>query len=136
MVCLSPVGSSVSEIPNRLRTLATFKEKLCKSFCIDSTLQPQVTIDYTVGAPIFRVSTVFVPVKAIITVVTQENRCGCNAHTQLFTENFIAAFQGQTGLPSSVNIGSMGRLIDGSDVNCGRARSLSINDSLVIQIVP
>lgn len=31
---------------------------------------------------------------------TAENKCGCNAHTQLFTEDFVVAFQGRTALPT------------------------------------
>lgn len=136
MVTLSPVGLGNAPVPNRLSTLVTFKERLCVPFCTDSTIQPQVTVNYTAGTPVFQQNTVFVPIKAVITVVTQKRACGCNAHTQLFTENFVAAFQFESAVPTAVTVNSIGRVINGSNVRCGCAHSLTINDSLVITITP
>lgn len=79
-------------------------------------------------------TTVFVPVTARVTVVTQG--CGCNAKTQLFTEQFYVAFQGQTAVPTAVTITSVGRVQGGACVQCGCAHAYSINDSLVITITP
>lgn len=86
------------------------------------------------GTPILNGTTVFVPVTARVTVVTQG--CGCNAKTQLFTEQFYAAFQGQTAVPTAVTITSVGRVQGGACVQCGCAHAYSINDSLVITITP
>ena len=91
-VTISPVGLAAASVANELAFMATYKEKLCRPFCIDSTIQPQVSVVYTTGTPRLVDTTVFVPVKAVITVVTQYSNCGCNAHTQLFTENFVVAF--------------------------------------------
>lgn len=115
-----------------LSTLATFKERLCRPFCIDSSVQPQVTVTYSNRTPKFNGSTVFVPISAVITIVSPE--CPCRAKVQLFTENFIVAFQGQTGLPKSVRIESAGRVTGGADVHCGCAYSYRIDDSLAISI--
>ncbi len=134
-VTISPVGLATAPVANTLAFMATYKEKLCRPFCVDSTIQPQVSVVYTTGTPKLDRTTVFIPVKAVITIVTQSNPCGCNAHTQLFTENFVVAFQGRTSLPTTVTLTNVGRDIFGSNVNCGCAHSYTINDSLVISLV-
>ena len=133
MVRLSLVGLAAASVANQVSLLATYKEKLCCPFCIDSSVQPLATLDYTTGTPVLNGTTVFVPVTARITVVTGS---GCKAKTQLFTEQFYVAFQGQTGLPTSVTVNSVGRIQGGSCVKCGCAYAYSINDSLTVTIVP
>ena len=133
MVRLSPVGLVAAPVANQLSLLVTYREKLCHSFCIDSSIQPLATLQYTTGTPVLNGTTVFVPVTARITVVTGG---GCKAKTQLFTEQFYVAFQGQTALPTSVTITSVGRVQGGACVTCGRAQAYSINDSVTITIVP
>ena len=133
MVRLSPVGLAAAPVANQVSLLATYKEKLCCPFCIDSSVQPLATLDYTTGTPVLNGTTVFVPVTARITVVTGS---GCKAKTQLFTEQFYVAFQGQTGLPTSVTVNSVGRIQGGSCIKCGCAYAYSINDSLTVTIVP
>lgn len=93
-------------------------------------------VGMTTGTPRLVETTVFIPVKAVITVVTQNSQCGCNAHTQLFTENFVVAFQGQTALPTAVTLTNVGRDQFGSNINCGCAFSYTINDSLTLAITP
>lgn len=133
MVRLSPVGLAAAPVANQLSVLVTYREKLCRPFCIDSSIQPLATVVYTTGQAVLDGTTVFIPVTARITVVIG---CGCNAKTQLFTEQFYVAFVGQTALPSSVTLTSVGRLQNGSCVKCGKAFAYSINDSLTITIVP
>lgn len=133
-VTVSPVGLAAAPVANVANIMATYKEKLCRPYCTDSTIQPQVSVVYTTGTARLNESTVFVPVRATITIVTQDNRCGCNAHTQLFTENFVVAFQGQTALPTSVTLANVGRDAFGSNVTCGRAYSYTINDSITITL--
>lgn len=133
MVRLSPVGLAAAPVANQLSVLVTYREKLCRPFCIDSSIQPLATVVYTTGQAVLDGTTVFIPVTARITVVTG---CGCNAKTQLFTEQFYVAFVGQTALPSSVTLTSAGRLQNGSCVKCGKAFAYSINDSLTVTIVP
>lgn len=131
MIRLSPVGLAAAPVVNQLSILATYKEKLCHPFCITSSVQPLATLEYTTGTPSLNGTTVFVPVTARLTIVTGS---GCNAKTQLFTEQFYVAFQGQTALPTSVTVTSVGRLQGGSCVKCGCAYSYSINDSLTITV--
>lgn len=133
MVTLSPVGLATAPVANQVSFLATFKEKLCRPFCVDSTVQPSVTITYTTGTPRLVGTTVFVRVKAVISIVTQSGCC-CNAKTHLYTEIFEVAFQGITALPSTVTLTSVGRSMEGSNIKCGRACSYTIFDSLVVSI--
>lgn len=132
MVTLSPVGLAAAPVANQVSFLATFKERLCKAFCITSSVQPQVSVSYTTGQASLNGATVFIPITAVVTVVTPG--CGCEAKTQLFTENFVVAFQGQTALPTTVTVSSVGRIQGGSCVKCGRAFAYTINDSLVVTI--
>ena len=133
-VTISPVGLAAAPVANTLSFMATYKEKLCRPFCVDSTIQPQVSVVYTTGTPRLVDTTVFVPIKAVITIVTQNSKCGCNAHTQLFTEDFIIAFQGQTAVPTTVTLTQLGRDQLGSNVSCGCAHTYTINDSLSLSI--
>lgn len=135
-VTISPVGLAAAPVANRLDFMATFKERLCRPFCVDSTIQPQVSVVYTTGTPRLVDTTVFVPVRAVITIVTQTSRCGCNASTRLITEDFVVAFQGQTALPTAVTLTSNGRDEFGSNVSCGCAHTYTINDSLSLVITP
>lgn len=134
-VTISPVGLAAAPVNNVAAIMATYKEKLCRPYCTDSTIQPQVSIVYTTGTAKLNESTVFVPIRATITIVTQDNKCGCNAHTQLFIENFVVAFQGQTALPTSITLANVGRDMFGSNVNCGRAYTYTINDSITVTLV-
>lgn len=133
-VTISPVGLAAAPVNNVAAIMATYKEKLCRPYCTDSTIQPQVSVVYTTGTARLNSSTVFIPITATITIVTQDNKCGCNAHTQLFTENFVVAFQGQTALPTTITLANVGRDAFGSNVSCGRAYSYTINDSITITI--
>lgn len=135
-VTISPVGLAAAPVANTLAFMVTYKEKLCHPYCIDSTIQPLVSVVYTTGTPRLVETTVFIPITAVITIVTQTTKCGCDAHTQLLTENFVVAIQGQTALPTAVTLTNVGREEFGTNVNCGRAHSYTINDSLTITITP
>lgn len=135
MVTLSPVGlSTTALVANQLSLLVTIKEKLCRPFCVENTVQPQVSVEYTPGTAVLNGTTVFVPITAVVTVITPSGRC--NATTKLYTENFTVAFQGQTELPTAVTITNVGRTSGGSCITCGKAHSYTINDSLTISITP
>lgn len=134
-VFISPVGLAAAPTANQLAFLATYKERLCKSYCIDSSLQPQVSVVYSNGTPRFVGETVFIPIKAVITVVTQ---CcsSCNAQTHLYTENYVVAFRGQAGVPTAVAISVPDRDVQPSCVQCGKANGITIYDSLTVTITP
>ena len=123
-VYLSPVGANVAPAANELRLLAVFKEKLCKSYCIDSTIQPQTILSYRNGTPRLVGTTIF---------VVTPNGC-CNATTQIFTETFVVAFQGYSSLPTSVTVNQLGRDIQPSCVKCGCAHGVTVNDSIQVII--
>ena len=131
-VYLSPVGANVAPAANELRLLAVFKEKLCKSYCIDSTIQPQTILSYRNGTPRLVGTTIFIPITATISVVTP-NGC-CNATTQIFTETFVVAFQGYSSLPTSVTVNQLGRDIQPSCVKCGCAHGVTVNDCIQVII--
>ena len=134
MVSLSPVGLAAAATANSLSLLATYKEKLCRCVCSTSTNQPQATVVYSRGAATINGTTVFVPITATITIVTPG--CGCNATTQVINERFMVAFQGQTGLPTDVNIMSNGSVQGLIKIVCGKSNCYAINDSLVVTITP
>ena len=136
-VYLSPVGLSAAPVANQLAVLATYKEALCWKFSVNATNQPQVVVTYTTGTPKLVETTVFVPITAQITVTTPSNNCGCNPHVQVFSETFEVAFQGQTGVPTAVNVDVVGTDRFPSRVNaCGIAAAYTVNDSLTITITP
>lgn len=132
MIYVSPVGLAAAAVANQLPILVNYKEKLCRAVCVNSTAQPQVTIVYTSGTPTLNGTTVFVPMTAVITIVTPG--VGCRATTQLFTEKFVAAFQGQTAVPTTVTVANVGRKQELSNLNCGRAYSVTIDDSITVTI--
>lgn len=133
-VYLSPVGASVAPAANELRLLAVMKERLCKLYCVDSTVQPQTTLTYKTGTPRLVDTTIFIPITATISVVVPTGCCG--AHTQVFTETFVVAFQGYTSLPTSITVTNLGRDIQPSCVQCGRANGITINDAFSVTITP
>lgn len=132
-IYLSTVGAGTAPVANELRVLAVFKEKVCKAYCVNSTAMPQTTLVYNVGTARLVDTTIFIPITATITVVTP-NGC-CNANTQVFTETFVVAFQGFSGLPSvGPVVTSLGRDVQPSCVQCGRAQGVTVNDSLLITL--
>ena len=134
MVYLSPVGLATAPAANSVSLLATFKEKLCKYVCANSTNQPESFVTYKYDTPILNGSTVFVPIVATVTIVTQG--CGCAATTQVITERFMVAFQGQTAVPTAVTITSEGITQGLFKVVCGKSNCYAINDSLAVTITP
>ena len=132
MVYLSPVGLAAAATANSLSLLATYKEKLCKTVCAISSNQPNATVTYTKGTPILNGTTVFVPITAKIVISLP----GCNGNQQVIPEHFYVAFQGQTGLPTAVEISSVGTIQGLFKVNCGKSNCYAIQDSLTVTITP
>lgn len=134
MVYISPVGLATAPAANSVSFLATFKEKLCRYICENSTNQPEAFVTYKNETPILNGSTVFVPVVATITIVTPG--CGCAVTTQVITERFMVAFQGQTAVPTAVTITSEGVTQGLFKIVCGKSNCYAINDSLAVTITP
>lgn len=132
MLRVFPAGLATTPVANQLAIHVNLRKKLCQPFCIDSSVQPFSSVEYTAGTPILNGTTVFIPITARATITVPG--CGCYSKPQLLTEQFYVAFQGQAVVPTSVAIESVGRVQNGADVRCGRAYSYSINDSLTITI--
>ena len=133
-VYLSPVGLSTAQVANRVSLLATYKERLCRRVCANSTNQPESFVTYQHGTPILKGTTVFVPIIATVTIVTPG--CGCAATTQVITERFMAAFQEQSTLPTSIVIATEGQTNELANVSCGSSNCLAVYSSLTVTITP
>ena len=133
---ISPVGlSATALVANQVSVLATFSERLCRPFCVTSTVQPQATITYRYETPYLNGTTVFVPIVATISIITPTSvRNVTRAQPMIYSERFVAAFQGQTALPTAVTITSVGRMQQANNVVCGKARVLDIHDSLTVAL--
>lgn len=108
-VYLSPVGLSTAQVPNRVSLLATYKERLCRRICENSTNQPEAFVTYKTGTPIFNGTTVFVPVIATVTIVTPG--CGCQATTQVsFPRLEMNQKTGKTEMVVDVTIEANGKM--------------------------
>ncbi|MDE5986837.1 MAG: hypothetical protein K2H16_06095 [Prevotella sp.] len=131
-VYLSPAGASAAPAANQLRILAVMERKLRRPYCVDSTVQPQATLTYKNGTPRLVDTTIFIPITATISMMVPDG-C-CNAYPKVFAETFVVAFQGYSGLPTSVTVTNLGRDIQPSCVRCGYAQGVTVNDSLLIEI--
>lgn len=133
---ISPVGlATTALVANQVSVLATYNEKLCRPYCINGSVQPQTSITYSYEQPILNGTTVFVPIVATISIISViGNRNVMRAQPLIYTERWVAAFQGQTALPTAVTIASVGRTQKANDVVCGKARGLSIFDSLTVAL--
>lgn len=133
-VYLSPVGLSAAQVPNRVSLLAIFKERLCRRVCGNATNQPEAFVTYQHGSPVLNGTTVFVPITATVTIVTPG--CGCAATTQVITEQFEAAFQEQSTLPTAITIATEGQVNQLANVQCGSSNCLAVYSSLTVTITP
>lgn len=133
-VYLSPVGLSAAQVPNRVSLLAIYKERLCRRVCENSTNQPEAFVTYQHGSPVLNGTTVFVPITATVTIVTPG--CGCAATTQVITERFMADFQEQSTLPTSIVIATEGQTNELANVSCGSSNCLAVYSSLTVTITP
>lgn len=62
--------------------------------------------------------------------------CGCQATTQVIVEEFMTAFQEQTGLPTNVVLSAEGQTQRLANVSCGSSNCLAIYSSLTVTITP
>ena len=132
---LSTVGSVTAPAANELRALAVFKESACQCFRVGPTAKPQATVTYTTGTPRIVGTTLYVPVTATINA-TVSTGC-CNAKPLLFSETFLAAFQGVTTLPNAITVTSLGQeVLTPIGTGCGWTKCITVNDSLLITITP
>lgn len=131
-VVLSPVGLSAAPVENQLNAVATYKEKLSTPFPANMGITPQVNVSYTHGVSQLIGSTVFVPIVATISVLTPSG-C-CKTTPQVYTERFVAAFQGRSAEPTSVTITTVGTMQVNSAICHCKVHGITLNDSIVVTI--
>lgn len=135
MITIAPAGVNTTTPPaNSISINATIKEKLCRQYCVNSTVKPQIYIEYVKGVPELNGTTVFVPISVVITIIVPGENSNINAVTRLYTENFTLAFQGQTSVPTTITIKDLGRSSEGTDIICCKARTYTIHESLLVSI--
>ena len=133
MIEVSSAGlAGTALVADQLSLLVNIEERLCRSYCVNSSIQPQYSVMYTAGTPVLNGTSVFIPITAVVTIVTPG--CKCAATTQLFNEEFTVAFQGQTAVPTSVTIASVGKTSAPASVKCCKASAYSICDSITVAI--
>lgn len=131
MVYLSPVGLSTTALTaNQLSVLVSIREAIGR-------IKPEwpssvsASVSYSYGTPVLSTSTVFVPV--IATVNVSVPGLGNSVKPLVFTERFNVAFQGQTAVPTSVTIASVGTS-QGVSSASKRGAVYSIDDSITVTI--
>lgn len=79
---------------------AEFIAYLCRDYCVNNSVSPQMTVNYEVSKVEAVNGTAFVTIKANAHVIYQE-ACGCSCHakTDMFNESFKVAFVG-SGVPT------------------------------------
>jgi hypothetical protein len=132
MITVSPAGISTAPVANKLPLSVTITEKLIRPFCINASNQPQYTVSYSYDNPQMNGTAVFIPIK--VNVKISSPSCGNRSVDQLYTETFMAVFEGQTAIPTSVTITENGSIGYGSSVLCYRAKSYSISESIDVTI--
>ena len=134
MVTIKPAGlATTTLVANQLSLTASYLEKYKKPCCCKGNAPVQVSVTYTNGkVTLSSSSVVVVPVIANITVVHILN----NGTTKVthFAEVFDITFQGQTALPSSVTITSLGYQYNTYTGSCSGITQLTIDDSITIQL--
>lgn len=86
LIPISPSSATTEEL------LVEVTERLCKSYCTLGPAQPTATVTFTAGTPTYADNNTIVPITALVTVVSPNDKsCGC-AHSQVFRETFTVAF--------------------------------------------
>lgn len=86
LIPISPSSASTEEL------LVEITERVCKSYCTLGPVQPTATVTFTAGTPIVADNNTIVPITALVTVVSPNDKpCGCS-HSQVFRETFTIAF--------------------------------------------
>jgi hypothetical protein len=108
-------------------------EKVCRPYCVNSSIQPSATVAFTQGPITILNSKVICPVMATITIVTpNSNGCGCS-HVQTFTEKFDLAFSEGTTNVVTLTPGTASIVVP-TDMGCCKARSVKLTTTLTATI--
>lgn len=97
---------------------ANLTERLCKPFCVLSSIQPSVNMSYTIDDTTLVGTTLYVTVKAqgTVTYVPKNGNTCCPAQ-KVFTEYFTTSFTGATAA-STVTISQANGTVRPYNVNC------------------
>ena len=97
---------------------ANLTERLCKPFCVLSSIQPSVNMSYTIDDTTLAGTTLYVTVKAqgTVTYVPKNGNACCPAQ-KVFTEYFTTSFTGATAA-STVTIAQANGVVRPYNVNC------------------
>ena len=97
---------------------ANLTERLCKPFCVLSSIQPSVNMSYTIDDTTLVGTTLYVTVKAqgTVTYVPKNGNTCCPAQ-KVFTEYFTTSFTGATAA-STVTIAQANGVVRPYNVNC------------------
>lgn len=108
-------------------------EKVCRPYCVNSSIQPSATVAFTQGPITILNSKVICPVIATITIVTPNSKgCGCS-HVQTFTEKFDLAFSEGTTNVVTLTPGTASIVVP-TDIGCCKARSVKLTTTLTATI--
>ena len=97
---------------------ANLTERLCRPFCVLSSIQPSVNMSYTIDDTTLVGTTLYVTVKAqgTVTYVPKNGNTCCPAQ-KVFTEYFTTSFTGATAA-STVTISQANGVVRPYNVNC------------------
>ena len=97
---------------------ANLTERLCKPFCVLSSIQPSVNMSYTIDDTTLVGTTLYVTVKAqgTVTYVPKNGNTCCPAQ-KVFTEYFTTSFTGATAA-STVTIAQANGVVNPAFVSC------------------
>lgn len=97
---------------------ADVTEKLCKPYCVLSSIQPTVDVTYTIDDTNLVGTNLYVTVKAQGSVIyVAKNGSPCCPNTKVFTEYFTVSFAGATAA-STVTVTQDAGLVKPAYVNC------------------
>ena len=97
---------------------STLTERLCKPYCVLSSIQPSVDVQYSIEATTLVGSVLYVVVKAPGTVTyVPKNGSSCCPAQKVFTEYFTTSFEGATNA-STVTITQANGSTTPAFVNC------------------
>lgn len=97
---------------------AELTERLCKTYCVNASIQPIVDVVYSIEDQTLVGTTLYVTVKAQGTV-EYVPKCGnpCNPKSKIFTEFFTVAFTGVTAA-TTATITQVAGIVKPAYVNC------------------
>lgn len=114
----------------------TLTERLCKPFCINSSIQPSVNVVYSIDSTKLVGTILYVTIKAQGTATyVSKNGSACCPCTKIFTEYFTVSFNNAT-CATCPNIKTIPGFNFPAYVNCCNvACGISQSDVVIISIV-